>query len=688
MSNPAKGDHKITSWQDDDADAVLSPLFIQLKTGSANSNKTRQITIKPLEYLPKIFSTDPLYLKFLGALADRLERELPVSIDEMGRSKGNGVKKSWYFLRHVGGVPMNPATFVLADNRPKRTEYGLSNEWVDPLHCDLFKAICAVTLSSYANTGLKIAKGTSTGVPYFTTQTLAKRQLALDALVNAPKAALLMQAGNWEEAYLKYKIGGSYISVFRDQYNDGVSKVNGQFVSKDRKVADMLYSRTNGRQGSLFVADKNPQHFTDLPIPNGYFAARRRLALAMPASLGAIIQAYAQAFRTGMYNKYPLIFKHTTRDSLAKKLAMHEEALFTDVSDHDTLWPSSLYVPAMVEVMRELGFSEGFLTLYETSLKLPVYMGAYSYDDSVNHRLIGDWRKPDLSMGMPSGWPGTDLAGTQGMTFVYMLFIAQHVDKRLMNDLQRAYARSPTWRSLAPIVDKWFKWEYDSALLDKVDDAITLARGECSEALVRVHREMASNSEQSWSPYMRISYEEGTAFLGTQAIFAEDNDLSNVLLTGDISSYVKNIFLNEYSIDLGRPRESRSRRYPGLALGSAFDVYGTAPAWKQVNSIIEEVYYDHFGSSFSAMREQWYEDDKQALAAELRAFAASIDSVHLSRQDLDVLADPAKLHYKYTPEDINPVIVEMLSSTIDGPELDGFYSFMIDLEKYNLMRMQ
>nr|QYF49768.1 MAG: putative RNA-dependent RNA polymerase [Guangxi cysto-like virus 5] len=656
-----------------ESEDVLSPLFIHTKTGSARRNSTRELKPGPLEVFPGIYSWDWDYQRFLHALGAKLTEAFPRDVDEYGRVGASGVRSNFLGLYHLPGAPMSPATFVLGDNRKKRSDAGLVNEFQSDFDEQIFRGVIRCFFNGYSNDGLRISKGTSSGIPFFQTKMTDKIVIARNALADLKRAGDMIAEGDHEQAYRQTCIGGATYVVFRDQMTDAVTDLgDGLAHSKDRMVADELYARTGGREGSLFASSKSLDFVVDAGyrVHKGMSATRRRVAQAMGFQTNAILMAVAQPCRQYAYDKYSFAYHHTTRLQKQDKVQQFDDLIALDVSDHDTFWPVAMIGPVLCDELADLGYSDQFISVLEQSFRLPVYITTPSQNPEECHKLIGDWRKPSLLQGLSSGTGVTDIMGTILMTFCYLDIQLRHIAPDLKEALVKDVERRGSL-AIDEFLSRYLNGELAIAQMSKSDDALILSKGGVYGERTNVLREKLKNEVQV-SPYMQISYEDGYAFLGDVLVYDSTRSLSKARFTGNIVSYVSNLFVPEYSIDGDRPRHQRRRPFPGISHGTAPEVFGSSPIWQEVNDIIEKVWYEVYGTSFRRMRQAQYDEDVAALSVYVRERTSQLRQLDLSLIDAEVLADPSKLSWKYGSTDVHPSLVELFTSGLSSDETQSF----------------
>lgn len=635
------------------------------KTSRAEKFRDRLFMERGIEIFPGIWSTDPQMLQFKRLLASVLNKELKPSVNEWGMTTGNGVTADFHSLRHINGFGQNPATWPLASNLKLRQEKKLATDFVEDWHKTVFQALVRLFFRGIEPTKMKIRKGSSSMVPYFTTDMEEKKELVRYYHNVAASAGDLIAKGKFTEAYLNYDVGGAYAVVYRRQV-DGF--VDGK--PKDRPVADLDYALTGGEEGRVFVSSKDPTT-VDPSFPSDFSLERKRTAMGGPLGINSILMPVAQGMRNKIYDEFAYTLHHTTRASLQTDLREWKFSIAADVSQHDQYWPTFL-IPYIAAELEDLGFEEWWVAIYKMKAHMPFFVSGVGQDEP--NLLIGDWRNPDINMGLHSGNAFTDIEGTLLMVFCYFLMQVEHtmpqLVKRLQDPLSAEHILHDYLRGKLPIV---LKDKSDDALLGWTDPTLVPKAKALLEKMKR---------DEQVSPYMAISYEHGGAFLGSVLLYPQSLQMSELTLIGNVSSLVNRQFNPEYGVQSQqRDRSKVKRGFPGLAWETLPTVYGDAPAYSTVMDAIEFAWQRVYGTSYRRYREVMLAEDKVNLAKFLKMEAAknplngNLD--YLTQIDHEVLADPSKLEYKYIDSDITPGVMDILMQGIPVEEITPFFNSII-----------
>lgn len=641
-------------------DPICDALF-----SGANARMFRDKEYKegPIEFLPGHFSTDPGVLTFKANLANRLSRDWPASVDDLGRVYGNGVRSNFHGLRHVNGFPMLPATFPISDNRLLRTRENLLNEFKEPWHQLSLRTFVRLTCTGLNPVPLKLRDGSSSMLPYMEKRMPQKQEQCERTLATAKQSSEWMAKGDFVRPWIENACGGAYGTVYRRQSSDAVSVEKGQFVPKVRKVADEEFAVSGGERGKFEPSSKLFGSSVPYKIPNGFFRERNRTAQGGPLGMNAALMPIAQSIRDTMYSRYAYTFHHTTRESMQSDLRKWKFSIAADVGQHDQFWPTFV-LDTIVQGMQDAGLQEWWTRLYKVKASLPLYVTDVA--PGLGNVLIGDWRKPDLHPGLSSGNAFTDLEGTWVMTWVYFTMLIEHTMPSLIPFMKEASTCAEIWdRFLTGKLSICLKDKSDDALLGWTDDALLPAANKLLELMQK--------GEQV-SPYMKISYENGGAFLGNILLYPESKNFSGMVLVGNANSLVINQFSPEYSVQSKiRDRSKTKRPFPGLAWESLSQVYGSAPAYGAIMEAIEEEWYNVFHESYGSYRSKLLEQDKLNLQRYVDERAIKLSAADLSAIDREILADPDKLQYKWLPSDASQGVVDLLFKGLPLSKVEPFF---------------
>lgn len=658
-------------WGGLEHDQLIAPLF---RSRKAELAATRGWQEGGVHLFGGVLSDDPQQLKFVDLLTRTLDKQIPVNVDDYGRVFGTGIRASWFGARHVAGYPAKRGTWPLYDNSLKRKAQGLSDRAIEPWHRNLYAAWIRLAFSGIVPEPMRIRKGASSCSPAFESSPEGRIEIAERAFLDAEKAGRLCLEGKYEEAFLKYSIGGAYYVVYRRQSSDKITwdTETQSWSAKDRWVADLTYALSGGAKGNQVISSKEFGGPDDPSVPAGFFRQRLRTATGVSGSIGAALTPIAQSVRTRIYDRWAFTYHHTTRLQKQGKIKQFDFTIPADVSDHDINWPLWIVDDIAVPTLLKMGYADWWVELFRMSFRLPVYASCPA--EGEGQTLIGDWRNPDGNLGLCSGNPFTDLLGSWNMTVVYAMIQIEHTAKHYIKALS-------TEEGAMAWLDSYMKGELEIAVMDKSDDALLLW-GKNSNLHLAQTLMQAMKDEKPVNSYMSVSYEHGGAFLGDVLLYGASKSLHDVILIGNGNSLIVNTFAPEYGAALDRSnstagyedRQRSKRPYPGIAWESVIQVYGSIPCFQEIMDITEFSWRKTHGGSYRALRQQLLLEDQGLLRADMaRLKLPGVDTSSLTAIQIEVLAATDRLEWRYSPEDVGSSIAGLISSTVALEKVEPYF---------------
>lgn len=641
-------------------DPVCDALF---QTRTALRNRDKQYTEGPIEVEAGWPSNSPT----MFAIKDRLSRDLTKrfgeTVDEKGRVSGNGVRSNWYGMRHVSGFGQIPATYPVADNTLQRAAAGLANHFVEPWHRNVLESLVELFFSDLEPEATRLRVGSSSMVPQYTKDMTTKIEIATTAMQSFDRSSKHVLAGDYTTAWTQFALGGCYHVVYRQQASDSISYEKGVWTPKVRKVATLEYALSGGAAGGDLVPASKDLTNVDFHVPDGFFRCRRRTAMGGPLGTNALLMPIAQPVRAKMFQSYPYTYHHTTRESIQSDIRETLFVIAADVTQHDQYWPCFV-IDTIANTLLNMGFDPGWVAVYRMKFKLPTYVS--DIGPGVDNVLIGDWRDPDMAIGLPSGNAFTDIEGALVMTWVYFLIMVEHTYASIIPSLK---TRAGAKRQL----EAFLNGKLPIRLKDKSDDALLMW---ADSSLVYKAEQLQAKMKDGVqvSPYMVVSYEHGGAFLGSILLYPESKKTSEVTLIGNIISFLVNRLSPEYGVQsMIKDRARCKRPYPGLAYGSLHQNYGTSPIFGEVKEMLERVYRDVTGDSYHAVQMAAQKRDEALLQQALRVMSQRLSLADLTQIDLEVLARPDTLEYKYDRRDVSDAVLNLLFKGVPLSVVEPFF---------------
>lgn len=617
----------------------------------------------PVEVFYGVKSTDENFMRFKASLAKGLADDptFAPSVDKFGHVYGNGIRSNFNGLLNLSGFPSYPASFPIMDNTTLRSQLGLSNGWKEKWHELCYRAIIRLFYTDLQPEGVKLRRGSSSMYPNFETDIEERGEMAKRSFATTEQVGKLMLKGDFRSCWsAPYNRGGVYGGVYRRQTGDAINfldekdRYGFQKTSpKLREGADLAFALSSGKEGVYGEIDKSvsDEIYSKKGLPD-FWRERIRVAYGGPWGINADLQPVAAAVRTRIYDLYGFTLHHTTRDQMQSKISKAKFTIAADVSDHDRLW-SQHFLETKTDELLNMGYADWWCKIYNTKSKLPIFIKGVG--PNIPGVLMGDPLNPTVNAGLPSGNSFTDLEGTEAMVLTYFVVQVEHTMPELIPMIK-------DMASATYIMDRYMKGNLDISLLDKSDDAQLMWSNPVHLPRAMALRDKMEKKEPV-SPYMVITYENGGAFLGNILLFDETRDPKNVTLIGNANSFMLSQFNPEYSVPGAhiKTRSGHRRPYPGLGYRHLTDAYGTIPVYREMTDMIEHHWAKEMGGSYRAYREKMAIQDERQLAEDLSVISRNSQDIRdLTLIEAEILADPSKLEYKYTLDDVRPSIAYLL----------------------------
>lgn len=666
MGNPAPNyslDHSITRSLCKNSRSIKSLEMVQ--------------KFEPNEVEPGVMSTDISYQHFLSELSEELTSALPPSVNEHGEVYGNGVSSTFYDIRHISGIPMSPVNYPLASNLLLRKSLDLVDEYQEDWHYQVLYHFWIMLLSNMNlnRSNIRIKPKTSMGFPFM--ESSKSQKLDFVRMILLPQLDEIKKASNncdYRTLINNHGLGGASVLAFRLQSSDTVSKKDdGSFEAKKRSINTLKDALCSDSNTSKHYASKK----VDIPgkrILDGFFAQRMRSVYSVPFGINIFLMALSQPLMDTLMEMFSNTFHHTTNSSIQSKINKYDRIVLADSTQFDGIFSKQLSVDVMLKAMADFGIPKHALNIIEWSFCLPTMRR--NQFDGTSGILIGDPYNPSTYSGLNSGNGFTSLIAKVDQSVKYMINQIENTAPELVS----SFASKP-----AQTLSLYMNHMLDVAQLNCGDDVVLMWKKGVFSSRVDDYVSMldSSSAQKDLSPaYTKTAVEKGGSFLGKVFNKTNSSKDSAISVIPRVQSYVRNEFCPEHGIQSNIRDRSKARRpYPGIV--DRWVAYGEAPSFMEVKRIIERTWMKHFDYSFFSMKEEQFKKDEKALAQFLKHSSISLDSAFkdadsFSDIDREVLADPSKVAWKYTKEDVSPVVLQMISSELSENESNSIYKFMTE----------
>lgn len=568
-----------------------------------------------------ILSTDLPYIRVKKKTVERLQ-EFDVDVREDGLFGPTVVGTNWTELLTASGCPMSPMTVNVVDNTVIRTELNLNDKFESNRDELIFEELMMLKYASHDGSLGKISKISGSGFPYFSHNVEHKVQHLNFIARNIDMICDLIIRGDFQTLLVRYGVVLANSSVLRSQAEGG-KYVNGRFVPKERLVNDLEYALSSGQKGKRFVANKSV--IKDGQILADTYAARARSAYAVPFPINSAFTAIIEGFRHYADHTYSFTYKHRSRLEMALKARKFKFFLPLDVSQYDQSIPWYL-VRKWLDV---IPLSDKAKAVVELLLKAPKFYSAVdNTHDPIftgNPEDIADYKQWG---GLPSGAFLTSMLGKDMFTFAVLCMFDRHYHDVVGN------------------IDKILKGDHHYGLFNTGDDSVLMS----NESNIISELRLMQDEKGSMSEYFKVEIEQGLRYLGNCGY---RNEAGEIMFCADISSYLKNMLVPERGVN------SKHRLYAYYGMMVRRDAFKDHPLFFKVEEIFQKAFREEYGYD-------WY-----AKVQENVVFPSVIsDGESLSQEDIEVLADPYKLYYKYEESDISDRVVSIIQEKISQQNTD------------------
>jgi len=572
--------------------------------------------------LPGIKSTQSGYINFLDMVSRQCNSTLKFLPTEEGFAGTNGVTGSFDRIRTISGVGMTPLTYMPRDNDSIAVGMRLPSGFINRRHQRIFEDLADLMWGSAKRTNFRVPKDSSSGFPFFTSDSKEKLHLVNHVLKHYDEILELVIRDDHEKLAKEHGFVIAYYMGTRGQ-----SDVPG----KERLVNDFEYAKTGGKSGRRFAADKTVR--IDGKVIEGFSAMRMRTVCGMSLMANILINIVQYPVRAHYAHEFAFTWHHTTSDAKVDKVRRYKYAVDLDVTQFDQscqLWAMDHWLKCISKYL-----APSMLALYKKAHRAPYFQP--SVDGTQPGRWMGNPLKAGdftLSPGLMSGIATVSDYGKFMMVFAYLCWI---------DDV--------TTDVLEFGIGKILKGEHPKyALLNMGDDCRLLLNDIHlrSVLLNKIKEENASDKDRT--TYYKFDVEEGGSFIG-DVIIRRDNQLE---LVPSIISYLDKFFVAERGID------SKFRRFWPLGYYERKVLFGRAPAYDEVESIVQWAWKKSFPeyTSINTIVDKFIDQSRMVLPTAASAL------------DAQAMLDPDKIHYSINPDDLSKDTLEALVMSIPKEEIE------------------
>jgi hypothetical protein len=588
--------------------------------------------------------------EYKGELAIAYSERFKPSITD-GFTSENGVTGDFSKMCSCTGVKADPLALPIVGRSILFKSLNLATDFICDEHRRIFDCIHKNLMGARddeADASFNVES--STGMPFFfggRSDVLAK-QVSFRFLLNNYER--ILNHVDHDDVYDLFKTYGIYnaMRIIERQQPDGlIDLLGGDLASKPRFVADIEYALSGGKKGQMIKADKEF-------ITRGIFglkygvAMRVRTAYAVNGQINFLITALMSQIRAVYFKKYAYTYHHTTPDAIYDKIAGVGAVVGADMTTMDQLVPS-MVLDRHAELMGQY-YDPRLTKLLRWFNGMPAF--ALSTGIGRDPLWIGDPRDPRTfvqDMGLTSGRADNPDLGKLWGTFVYYICLFN-----VIPEMMDGYS------SLSACIDDMMLGKHPIAfILNMGDDVVFCIRERYAHygAILRTAFETKSPLVRQ---YADLAAELGVAFLGN--VFWRDEAGKIGVPKPNPITYSSNLHAPEHSVN------SSARPYWALGRLEALNHYSRAGSIiTEMNEMSDECWRKHLPNFPTPLQQA-----KHVIKISPQPPLVT----ELSSADCEVLLNPAKLYYKFTPEDISPEIVSMFTSKIEAPFITKSLKFM------------
>lgn len=558
-----------------------------------------------LQILPGLYANDMNYHSFMDNLI-RLLR---------GKEKPNRIKNGLYlhapYITNVDKLKTDPASIrVPLHFGRNRFKVALSDEESKLLK----KVVDILTRSATSNPG-RITRDSSSGFPLFTNNLEVKKNHLRFVTNNLDVFMEHFKRRDRDRMLQEFKVlnvADTQIRKQHDSWKDGRPKF------RDIIPFDVAFYG----DGKNLTQDE----ICSISMERGLATCRTRVVCAMPGVINNLLTGVFEGFKKYMFSEYEETFTHRGGDDIVMKLNKYKYFIGVDIASFDSNAPENI----IVDIINYLPLTDECKDLILDLLYCPWYC---SDADGFGTKMIS--QNPfDVEYKTFKGMPS-------GIFFTTFINCVQVLFYKLV-EYSRFRSRGLDY-SEEDIIDI-LKHRADIGFLIMSDDGIDCFLDE------RVFNDVITKGFVN--KFVDFEKEDEISFGGFQIFESDGNGLK---YCHNILSYFEHLYLPEKGID------SFYRRRPIEGMLLRREVYADHPNFADYIAIESEAYYMTFKTSLASELQRWKSFDERN-----NIFENLPNLTGLSSKEKELLANPNKIHYKISEDEVRPEVLEVISSAIDS----------------------
>jgi len=584
-----------------------------------------------------VFANQRDYLDYTEELNDVLSESLKPNVVD-GFATGHPVTQDFSSILTVSGYYSNPTNIPPKDNSTVLRDKGVNVDGFENKEAEsVFGMIFELLMEERDDeVNVRVAKVSSTSIPFFTNDAAFKRELMSFVNDNSARIRELIMREDME-GLSRLHIWFAYILQIRLQAEGG-TKENGKWKPKDRPV-----HLWNGQE---VISDKTSE--LEAEGIHNHWSNRVRTVFATSASIGYILTTLLTPRRKAGLHRFAFSLHHTGALDLYRKMRAFgtKQVIGIDVKQMDNNFPG--FALDKICDLHDLYYDESVGKMLKWLCHAPFYSAAPgpSYD--------GGWRgNPfdtdtfDMNYGLPSGIPDVSNRGK-----VWVIF-------SLMWDLQRVTGKlwdvDASDAEIKAAIAKVLSGKHEFIAIFNTGDDTVLLLNDISVEYEQEFKDFLDRKLDIKPEHALYERDASVSYLGL--VFMKDSMGSIIVPRPNAITYVNKPLAPE------RSAFDKQRQYWGAGMLERNKYYADMGDTKElIDYETRRIWAKHMSIP-----------DPLQLAS---AHAQSNPFPHFSgnQASFEVLDDPSKLHYKYDETQIDPEVLESISLSYKQQDLSQIYS--------------
>lgn len=344
---------------------------------------------------------------------------------------------------------------------------------------------------------------------------------------------------------------------------------------------------------------------------------RTRVVCAMPGLLNNAMSAIFEGYKSPFFKTFARTLKHRGIPDIVKKCSAFKYFVGVDIASFDSNAPENI----ITEIIDVLPVNDLCKEVIYDLLYNPWYLSDFNgkavITESFRNKTYSTFK------GMPSG-----------------IFFTTWI-----NCVQVIFYKLVEYRRFIPNIDdkiiEFLNHQLDVGSLLMSDDGIDFYnKKEYYDEIMKFGFE---------NKYIDFELEDGISFLGV-CLFRDSND--EIRGCNKLTSYFEKLYLPENGI------YTRYRPLPIRGMRERRQIYSNHPEFLSIREIEEQCFYEAFKVRLGVMEDEWYK-------SELELYKNMANLPNLSPVDVEVLASPSKIHYKYSTDEVSSEVLEFICRRVD-----------------------